>query len=359
MPIRRQLTVASPLTASQIIGAARDAIAGRDLRASVRTSLARTFEAQNVLLTDSGTSALVLALRMFAKPLAPVAMPAYACVDLIAAARRANIRVRFFDVDPQTLSPDMDSLRRVMAEGVSAVVVAHLYGFPADMPAVMKAAHDVGVPVIEIFTQGDMGTNLTTRRPDGNTLEDQFRRYEVAGAPHVDPWENLSFASDVDQNRSRPSGPPPSEPACQPADVTPTDFPNRYVFDAAWRNLDRWVRAKVPAPHGMPLELKSDTGPFRPDTAFVTDAYGNAKGGVRTPAVDVPTARWVGAKTGGFSCLFIGYKYPFTPAQLARLYPNDATYRSKLQRDVTRLRAQRWLTPEDGEEILGRAGHNR
>ena len=166
MPIRRQLTVASPLTASQIIGAARDAIAGRDLRASVRTSLARTFEAQNVLLTDSGTSALVLALRMFAKPLAPVAMPAYACVDLIAAARRANIRVRFFDVDPQTLSPDMDSLRRVMAEGVSAVVVAHLYGFPADMPAVMKAAHDVGVPVIEDAAQHASAT--ISGRPAGS-----------------------------------------------------------------------------------------------------------------------------------------------------------------------------------------------
>jgi len=166
MRIRQQLTVASPLTAAQIIGAARDAIAGRDLRASVRASLARTFEAENVVLTDSGTSALVLALRMFAKPLAPIAMPAYACVDLIAAARRANVRVRFFDVDPQTLSPDMDSLRRVMAEGVSAVVVAHLYGFPADMPAVMKAAHDAGVPVIEDAAQHASAT--IAGRPAGS-----------------------------------------------------------------------------------------------------------------------------------------------------------------------------------------------
>jgi len=166
MRIRQQLTVASPLTAAQIIGATRDAIAGRDLRASVRASLARTFEAENVVLTDSGTSALVLALRMFAKPLAPVAMPAYACVDLIAAAQRANVCVRFFDVDPQTLSPDMDSLRRVMAEGVSVVVVAHLYGFPADMPAVMKAAHDAGVPVIEDAAQHASAT--ISARPAGS-----------------------------------------------------------------------------------------------------------------------------------------------------------------------------------------------
>jgi perosamine synthetase len=106
-----------------------------------------------VLLTDSGTSALVLALRMFAKAGAPVAMPAYACVDLIAAARRADVRVRLFDVDPHTLSPDMDSLQRVLAEGVSAVVIAHLYGFPADMPSVMKMARAAGVPVIEDAAQ--------------------------------------------------------------------------------------------------------------------------------------------------------------------------------------------------------------
>jgi hypothetical protein len=208
----------------------------------------------------------------------------------------------------------------------------------------------VGVPVIEIFTQGDMGTNLQTRRPDADTQADRFRRYEVAGAPHVDPWENLSFASNVDQDRARPEH--LTEAACQPADVTPTDFPNRYVLDAAWRNLDRWVRAGIPAPHGKALEVKPNAGPFRPDSAFVTDGYGNATAGVRSPALEVPTARWVGAKSGGFSCQFEGYKYAFTPAQLAQVYPDEAIYRSRLEAAVARLRAAGWLTREDGEEVL-------
>ena len=153
MHIRRQLTVASPLTAANIAGALLDTIAGRDRSEDVRSALAIEFKANEVALTDSGTSALVLALRMFAKPGVPVAMPAYACVDLISAARRANVRVRLFDIDPLTLSPDMDSLQRVIAEGVSAVVVAHLYGFPADMPAIMQAARDAGIPVIEDAAQ--------------------------------------------------------------------------------------------------------------------------------------------------------------------------------------------------------------
>lgn len=153
MHIRRQLTVASPLTAPDIAGALRDTLAHRDLGGSVRASLATTFSARDVVLTDSGTSALVLALRALAKPLAPVAMPAYVCVDLISAARRADVRVRLFDVDPHTLSPDMDSVQRVLDEGVSAIVVAHLYGFPADMTAIMTAARAAGVPVIEDAAQ--------------------------------------------------------------------------------------------------------------------------------------------------------------------------------------------------------------
>jgi perosamine synthetase len=151
--IRRQLPVASPLTAANIVGATLATLARRDASGRVRNALAAEFDATRVLLTDSGTSALVLALRMFAKVGATVAMPAYACVDLIAAARRANVRIRLFDVDPHTLSPDMDSLQRVLGEGVSAIVIAHLYGFPADMPSVMKIARTAGVPVIEDAAQ--------------------------------------------------------------------------------------------------------------------------------------------------------------------------------------------------------------
>jgi perosamine synthetase len=154
MQIRRQLTVASPLTAGNILGATLDTIARRGSAAErVRNAIAAEFNARDVLLTDSGTSALVLALRMFAKAATPVAMPAYACVDLISAARRAGVRVRLFDIDPHTLSPDLDSLQRVVADGVSAIVVAHLYGFPADMPAITKMARDAGVAVIEDAAQ--------------------------------------------------------------------------------------------------------------------------------------------------------------------------------------------------------------
>ena len=43
-------------------------------------------------------------------------------------------------VDPATLSADLDSVARVLDRGANTVVVAHLYGYPADLPAVRALA---------------------------------------------------------------------------------------------------------------------------------------------------------------------------------------------------------------------------
>jgi perosamine synthetase len=87
-----------------------------------------------------------------------VGLPAYACVDLAAAALAADVRVRLYDVDPATLSPDLDSVRRMMSRGVTAIVVAHLFGYPADVPGVRELADREGVPVIEDAAQGAGGS---------------------------------------------------------------------------------------------------------------------------------------------------------------------------------------------------------
>jgi hypothetical protein len=218
----------------------------------------------------------------------------------------------------------------------------------------------VGVPVVELFAQGDIGTNVATRRPDADTPNDRFRRYEIAGAPHVDPWEELSFASTADVQRATKGAPAPSDDGCVPKDVQPSDFPTRVVFNAAWRNLDQWVRQGVAPPHAPLLQLKpAKAGAFNPESAFVTDDFGNAKGGVRTPTIDVPTARWIGAKTGGFRCMFEGYKYPFDAARLAQLYPSPGDYVGKVRRSVQQLVRDRWLLEADGAALVREAEQRR
>ncbi len=158
MTLRRQLPVASPLALSWLVGAIWPTIRrSRRARAKVAAELRERYRARTVVLTDSGTSALVLALRLAAGAGKTVAYPGYACIDLAAAARFAGVRVRLYDVDPRTLSPDLDSLAAALARGVDAIVVAHLYGFPADMSGVGDLANRYGVPVIEDAAQGAGG----------------------------------------------------------------------------------------------------------------------------------------------------------------------------------------------------------
>lgn len=156
---RHQLPVSPRISAGSLLrGALAAAGPTRSALDGARDDLRRTFEARECTLTDSGTSALVLALRLTAGATGTVALPGYGCVDFASAVRFAGMRVRLYDVDPATLSPDLDSVGRVLARGVDAIVVAHLYGYPADVPAVRALATRAGVPLVEDAAQAAGGT---------------------------------------------------------------------------------------------------------------------------------------------------------------------------------------------------------
>jgi dTDP-4-amino-4,6-dideoxygalactose transaminase len=150
---RWQPPVAARVTARTLAQSLRSAITGRADTPAVRRALAQRFHASGVALTDSGTSALTLACRWALPAGGTIALPAYACVDLLAASACAGLRVRLYDVDPATLSPDLDSAQRALARGADAIVVAHLFGYPADVPGVAAIADAHGAVVIEDAAQ--------------------------------------------------------------------------------------------------------------------------------------------------------------------------------------------------------------
>lgn len=154
-----QPPVLSPVTSRAIVDGVRAAIGLRsDAREKAEAVLRQRYNACDALLTDSGTSALILALREILPRGGTVAYPAYACIDLTTAAIGAGMRVRLYDIDPATLSPDLDSVRRVIERGVDGIVVAHLYGYPADVVGVRQLAEENGIPVIEDAAQCAGGT---------------------------------------------------------------------------------------------------------------------------------------------------------------------------------------------------------
>lgn len=156
--IQRMLPpVRSPLSLKAVargwLGALREMPAYLD---EARTLLSERYRSREVLLTDSGTTALALALKLAVaqRPHAPrVALPAWACYDLATAADTAGVDVLLYDLDPATLGPDWDSLGQVLASGVAAVVVVHPYGLPIDLREVARRTSETGTILIEDAAQ--------------------------------------------------------------------------------------------------------------------------------------------------------------------------------------------------------------
>lgn len=153
--IRHLPPVYSPLSLRALGRGLASALGQGEPHAALDRLLRREFEAERVVLTDSGTSALRLALEAVgaAEPGRPIAFPAYACYDLASAALGAGCRVLLYDVDPATLGPDWASLERALEAGAAAAVVVHLFGIPVDLDRVRGLTRPRGIPVIEDAAQ--------------------------------------------------------------------------------------------------------------------------------------------------------------------------------------------------------------
>jgi dTDP-4-amino-4,6-dideoxygalactose transaminase len=166
LSVRHQLPVHSPTTFRSLLQGALGAT-GSDARSAVITLVKQHWSAQQVVLTDSGTSALLLAIKVAVSPNGIVALPAWGCYDLATAAEGANVRVALYDVDPHTLAPDAESLGRALGTGAQAVVVAHFHGVPADMDVIKRSADAAGATVIEDAAQA-IGTTWRGRPAGAN-----------------------------------------------------------------------------------------------------------------------------------------------------------------------------------------------
>jgi len=124
-------------------------------------------------------------------------------------------------------------------------------------------------------------------------------------------------------------------------------FPSSIHFDAAFRNLDLWVRDGLAPPHADPIAVENG--------APVLDEFGNVIGGLRSPYVDVPTSTWFGSSTGASFCFIAGHEVPFDQATLEALYPTHGAYVRAVARDVRELVGDRFLTWADGQKLIRKA----
>lgn len=182
---------------------------------------------------------------------------------------------------------------------------------------------DLRVPLLTIITETDLFGAVRqgyyfARQPDNQRL----RVWEIPGAAHAD---NYTIQVAPIDNGSAPlkdivaAYAPTNVLMGQQLDHYINFAPqHHYVAQAAIAALTTWVRTGEAAPTAPPIEMDEAQLP-QP----ILDPYGLAKGGLRTPWVDVPLARTSGdgdLADDAMSAIF-GSGEPFDEATVRRLYP--------------------------------------
>jgi hypothetical protein len=230
-------------------------------------------------------------------------------------------------------------------------------------------------PVIHVNTESEVVvvSRLGYRRPDGDAAGDRYRLWEVPGASHIsndlrDPVIALQL-NDAETHHIDPSELEPigcthmqfvDGPAVGvPGVVDPNDYPFAFVENAAFYWLTRWVETGTAPPHADVITVNL-TGPA---SGIVRDENGNAKGGVRTPFVDVPVATFTPfdtvahASTFSAFCGIYGYNALFPHEKLGTLYKNHGDYVMRFVHETTSVVDQGFWLQQDAVEAIQRAVH--
>ena len=208
---------------------------------------------------------------------------------------------------------------------------------------------DMRVPVLTLQSETDVVGlgSAGARQPDS----ERFRLWEVAGAAHADTY--LLVASASDDGTLPPAAlakllAPTTELFGMKVDRPINAGPQQhYVLQAALAHLDRWAAGGAPPPEAPRLELGRGEGPL------ALDPLGIAKGGIRSPWVDAPSAVQSGFGQSGAEFAFLfGTTRPFDAATLVRLYPGGRSdFLARFDKATVEAVARGFLLEADVPEI--------
>ncbi|OBH09724.1 alpha/beta hydrolase domain-containing protein [Mycobacterium sp. E1747] len=237
-----------------------------------------------------------------------------------------------------------------------ASLIEGLESSPGSQQAV-KFRPDLRVPLLTVITETDLFGHVplgyySARQPDNDSLW----VWEIPGAAHADNYTIQVAPID--------SGSAPLADVV--AAYAPTNMlmgqqldhyinfgpQHHYVLQAALAALDGWVRTGNAPPSAAPIAMREAESP-----QLVLDANGLARGGIRSPWVDVPIARTSGLTTDeNLMATIFGSGEPFDSDTVRRLYPGGKT--EYLQRFTGALDAaidSGFILPADRTEILALA----
>jgi Alpha/beta hydrolase domain len=267
----------------------------------------------------------------------------------------------------QPLSPGVYDGYLVYSRGGNAADLSQAPQPTITTPVPTYIRTDLHVPVLMFETEADLLTlgYLAARQP----ATSEIREWETAGTAHDDTYGLVYSRSDTgdgtaDVDAFNSMSDPPKDPIQGIVDCgAPINAGSHtYEIRAAVEALNRWVEDGVAPPQSPRLRVDSSR------TGFLTDANGNALGGIRKVQVVVPVATLSGIGQPGASvkpvqpsqktsvgagtlCAIFGTTVPFTAAKLASLYPDHATFVKKWDAAVAAEVKAGYLLPADAKTL--------
>ena len=117
---------------------------------------------ENCILGNSGRAMMTLLLRALktadARNRDEVLIPAYTCYSVAASVVKAGLKIRVYDLDPDTFHPDVFSLKQQAGDRTLAIVAQHLFGIPSPLDELKATAEDVHAYLVEDAAQALGGT---------------------------------------------------------------------------------------------------------------------------------------------------------------------------------------------------------
>ena len=184
-----------------------------------------------------------------------------------------------------------------------------------------RIRNDARVPVLTVQSETDVALlgGGRARQPDAENVQ----LWEVAGAAHFDAYGlHASLYDDGGRTPHELAQLVAAEGFTKPSSGQPYNrgWQMHYVLQSALVHLADWATVNVKPLLTTPKLMSADADAL----TLVTDAQGLARGGLRTPWVDVPTAVHSGLREQGegtpYDALF-GETVAFEPGVLERLYP--------------------------------------
>jgi hypothetical protein len=199
-------------------------------------------------------------------------------------------------------------------------------------PQNIRIRTDLKVPVFMFETETDVVKlhYATAQQPNTNRI----RTWEVAGTSHADTLVVGGFSGFLGCRSPINNG------------------PQHIVIQAAFAAFAKWVARRIPPPAPGRFRFRSLNPP-----RLTRANDGDVKGGVRTPAVDVPIETLTGQAPKGASetCSLFGARISFPSAQLVKRYGTPAHYRALFKASLGRAIAHRLVLTADRAGLIAAA----